>query len=424
MIRELYGNTSSTGFTIDFFRLAGEAARQAFLAAPFFSTFEPVSAITSRNCEVLLLVRLCSITTPKALKNALADSRVKVRYYTDETFHAKFYIVGDVALVGSANLTDAGLNRNRELSVTLRRGDSDGFEALPEIFANLWESADVLTEKILADFQEAYNSPSKPKSSADLDSFLAESVPPCAPPTVIVGSEKTTKERIFLQSFRRRYDEVLVPAITEVDSIFRQIGDRNPTFADTSFEVEISRFLGWLRIKHAAGDKWSAVSLLSEKERYRRISEYLKLWVSADDFGAGDMYSYDQEIANISRIRSTFASTGRIESASGEEIVDALTGCHAFLEQLRFTAGGLDNLKKEFLRMNSVDRIRQTLSYLIFGTGDPVQRAYDCIFDPTYKLHKFAEACVMELLGWTDETRAPINGRTIKALRFLGFDAK
>lgn len=38
------------------------------------------------------------------------------------------------------------------------------------------------------------------------------------------------------------------------------------------------------------------------------------------------------------------------------------------------------------------------------------------------KLAGFGEACVMELLGWMDAERPPINGRTIKALRFLGFD--
>jgi hypothetical protein len=61
---------------------------------------------------------------------------------------------------------------------------------------------------------------------------------------------------------------------------------------------------------------------------------------------------------------------------------------------------------------------------LLHGPGTSLERAYDCIYDEKRRLGGFGEACAMELLGWLDQDRPPINGRTIKALRFLGFDVK
>ena len=119
-VRDSYGNTASTGYTINWFNDCAHNARNAFLASPFFSTYKPIETLTKRGCEVSLLVRLCSITAPVVLRSALADPRVRVRYYTDRHFHAKLYIIDDTALVGSANLTEAGLMTNREVSVVLR----------------------------------------------------------------------------------------------------------------------------------------------------------------------------------------------------------------------------------------------------------------------------------------------------------------
>lgn len=44
-----------------------------------------------------------------------------------------------------------------------------------------------------------------------------------------------------------------------------------------------------------------------------------------------------------------------------------------------------------------------------------------CIFDEDYKLDEFGRAAVQELYGWVNTENVPIcNGRTVKALRYLG----
>ncbi|SDC54008.1 PLD-like domain-containing protein [Sphingomonas sp. YR710] len=176
-VRDTYGNSAASGYTIDFFTLNAPGASQAFLASPFFSTFEPIGALTVRGCKVRLLVRLCSITLPTVLRQAFNDPHVAVRYYTSRSFHAKLYIIDDVALVGSANLTDAGLKTNREVSVVLRKGRDTGFDALPAMFNLFWDYADVLDEEICARYEQAFKMIGKAKEEQEFQDFLEKLVP-------------------------------------------------------------------------------------------------------------------------------------------------------------------------------------------------------------------------------------------------------
>ena len=152
-LSELYANTGATGFTINFFMNAGPHPRSGLLAAPFFTTNDPIRALTDKGCDVRLIVRFSPITSPEALRKALENPRVKTRYFTDAKFHTKLYIIDDVALVGSANLTDSGLKANRELSILLKQDRDESFYALPGLFDELWNDADVLNEEVLREYE-------------------------------------------------------------------------------------------------------------------------------------------------------------------------------------------------------------------------------------------------------------------------------
>lgn len=421
VLRDTYGNTKDTGFTIDFFSLSGPGAGTGLLASPFYSTYEPVRLLTERGCKVRLLVRLCEITTPEALRRALQDPDVTVRYYTSQNFHAKLYIIDDRALIGSANLTTAGLQANREVSVVLERGRDPGFDDLPGLFDLLWDHADTLTDSILERFARVYGHFKCPDENA-FERALASEIDTCEPPSVRVTSGKTTRRRSFLQSFRRKYDEVIHPAFSEVREVFVASGTRRPEFEHGDMNVEISRFLGWLRIVHAPGESWREVALLSPTDRKARIEAYRQDWATTSDITNGDMIVAHEEIANVERIRTALGSEAALNSLTYDELFDTLLGCHAFLELMRFTNGGLPGLRKDFQARNRLAAIQKTLAHLSLGGGDPLERAYDCLYDPQYRLGRFAEACVMELLGWVAPGYPPINGRTIKALRFLGYD--
>ena len=420
-LRDSYGNTKATGFTINWFEHCTSKACDAYLASPFFTTMKAIELLTKRGCNVNLLVRLCSITPPHVLQHAIGNPLVTVRYYTDREFHAKLYIVGDIALVGSANLTEAGLMSNREVSVVLQKSRDNAFDDLIALYDLFWSSAETLTPDILEQYKLAFRKIGNPTEEADFQKHLEELVPASNVPTVKAGSENVSKERAFLQKYHRKYDEQLFPAFREVIEIFDDIGHRRPEFEGDDPLIEISRFLGWSRLVLAPGDSWKATPLAEIPERRQRVKLALKGWATSTDTKAGDMYDAEKETGKITRLRNAMASQESIEQLTYDELFEALIGVHAFNDRLRHVSGGLEGLKTQFLE-NGLGQIKQTLIFLLHGQGIALERAYDCLHNEKWRLAGFAEACVMELLGWMDPSRLPVNGRTIKALRFFGFD--
>ncbi|MBW4986038.1 hypothetical protein KZZ07_26245, partial [Mameliella sp. CS4] len=280
-LSELYANTGATGFTINFFLNAGPQPRSGLLAAPFFTTNDPIKALTDKGCDVRLIVRFSPITTPEALRQAFENPRVKTRYFTDAKFHTKLYIIDDIALVGSANLTDSGLKANRELSVLLKQDRDEAFYALPGLFDDLWNDADVLNEEVLREYEKAFKSREKPQDEAAFEKFIHNFVKPAVPKSIVVGSEKKSKERAFIQGFRRKYDEILVPAHNEILEVAQRHGFGRPEYAGQDPQIEMGRFLGWLRLTQGSGDGWRETSLLSDpNDRAARIAEYVGVWQS------------------------------------------------------------------------------------------------------------------------------------------------
>lgn len=430
-LSELYANTGATGFTINFFLNAGPQPRSGLLAAPFFTTNDPIIALTDKGCDVRLIVRFSPITTPQALRQAFENPRVRVRYFTDSKFHTKLYIIDDTALIGSANLTHDGLQANRELSVLVKQERDDTFYALPGLFDELWNDADVLNDETLREYEKAFKSKDKPQDESAFEKFIHKFVRPAAPKSIVVGSEKKSKERSFIQGFRRKYDEMLVPAHNEILEVAQQHGFGRPEYAGQDPQIEMGRFLGWLRLTQGSGDGWRQTTLLSDpKDRAARIAEYVQIWQSTDDTVKGDSYRASAEIENIANIRTFLCDPNELAQLSFDDLFKYLTGCHAFLERLRFVSkdigedlSGLERLRIDFQRKNMLEDVVRTVRYLLSGSGDAIERAYDCIYG-NYKLNGFGEACIMELLGWGDAKRPPFNNRSIRGIRLLGFDVE
>ncbi|MCW0196809.1 phospholipase D family protein [Sphingopyxis sp.] len=421
-LRDAYGNSKSSGYTIDFFELTAPGAKSAMLASPFFSTYDPIERLTKRGCEVKLIVRLCSVTPPTVVAKAMADPLVTLRFFTSRAFHAKLYIVDDQAMVGSANLTSAGLMSNREVSIVVRKDRDAAFDELPGLFDLFWSHAGAMTPDILAAYQTAFRQIGNPKEEAEFEQYLTKLVGKVDPPSAMAGSDVMSKRRSFLEQLRRKYDEQVIPAFREVRDIMLESGLRRAEFADGDIEIELNRFLGWTRLIHAPGETWKQSTLVAQPERRERTLTYLRDWAQVGDTRAGDMYYAEEEFGNIARLREGFASVSTIEAMDYDQMFDTLCGCHAFYDMLRFVSGGLPGLKTDFAKRNTLPEIKATLAYLLHGDGLMLERAYDCIFDEKWKLGRFGENCVMELVGWMTPDRPPVNGRTLKALRFIGHD--
>lgn len=95
--------------------------------------------------------------TPKEALEALAELPADVRVFQRNaiTYHPKiYYFDGSEAtrlVVGSSNLTDAGLNRNVESAIVVEteNNDTDVVSDAIEFTAHIWESADPLSQELI-----------------------------------------------------------------------------------------------------------------------------------------------------------------------------------------------------------------------------------------------------------------------------------
>jgi PLD-like domain len=345
---------------------------------------------------------------------------IAIRYFTHR-FHAKLYIFDDAALIGSANLTDAGMMANRE-GVVCFDGDEDQ-ETLEEaraLFAELWNDASVLTPDKLEAFSRIIRTTKAgPNPDVEIEATLGRSTPK----NINVASRKPSRERLFLESLRQRVYEEYRPAFVEVEALLSSNKLHRPELMSLGAAHATNRFLNWVRLTQAPGEEaWKATPLRSVTERRDEILRLGHEWNEATDNRVVPQYA--ELLANVVR---AFGSERSIEAASKDDLSKGLLGLHAFIEQLRFVKGGLPNLAPTFWRENEDDvkGCKETISYLLHGSGNFIQRLHDVLYDRQWKIAYFGLFCALELYGSIKPQEfPPMNGRMAKALRFIGFNVK
>jgi hypothetical protein len=417
----IFSNGPNKDYIINpFFHLSAGSSR-LHLAAPYFTQAEPIIEAAKKGKSVQLLVGLNEATSPQALRKIHEVTGIAIRYLTSR-FHAKIYIFDNAALLGSANLTDGGLRANREAVITLdREEDADALDEVRALFIELWEAGQVLTREKLDTFEKTYNELRRksPNAEKEIEAALGQ----VQPHNINVASHEKSSERVFLETLRQEVYEQYRPAFSEVTAILEEHGFRRPDLADVGIENETNRFLNYVRLTHVIGDEaWQTAPLRSAEERRKEIMHYALEWVQAANNKVPEDYA-----AWLRTVKRAFGTREAMMAANKQQIMKGLMSLHAFIEQLRFVKGGQRNLPTEFWKANNddLDRVKSTLTYLLHGSGDFIQRFHDVLYDQSIKLKRFGYFCALELYGTIKPDECPpMNGRMAKALRFLGFDVK
>ena len=227
----------------------------------------------------------------------------------------------------------------------------------------------------------------------------------------------------FFSELRREVYEQYLPAFREVAAILNDGGFRRDDLSDLGEAHETNRFLNYVRETYAIGDlSWRNAPLRDADERRLEIVRLGREWVSAVDNKVPEDYR-----EWLTKVAGVFGTPDALEGATKDEIMDGLMSLHAFTEQRRFVKGGTKNLPSEFWTRNNDDvaRVRSTLSHLLYGPDEFIQRLYDILSDSDMKLSLFGQFCALELYGTVKpEECPPLNGRMAKALRYLGFFVK
>jgi hypothetical protein len=321
-------------------------------------------------------------------------------------------------LLGSSNLTDGGLQSNREATICVDQ--TDDLMELRSLFNELWKSALVLTAEKLQRFTVKHGLLTR--GTSDLDALIEDAVGKSEPTNSNVESSKKTKEDIFLEELRREVDRYR-KAFGEVTQLLQENQFRRPELENVGPANETNRFLNWVRVTYASGEgARENVPLRSPVECKTEIVRLGREWTQTDHNKIPKDY-----IGALHQVRRVFGSREAIEDASKDQLMDGLLSIHAFHSQHRYIKGGTDNLPEAFWSANNKDiaKVKRTLTYLVHGGEEFIQRLHDVLYDQARKLVYFGEFCALEVYGTVKpEDCPPMNGRIAKALRFLGFDVR
>ncbi len=421
-MRRIYSNDPAvdSGYVINpFIKLSADSSC-LHLAAPYFTYADPLLDAVSGGKSLRLLVGLNAATSPKALRALHGRFGVEIRYFTGR-FHAKLYLFDDSAMLGSSNLTEGGLQSNREAVIVLdQREDAATVDELRAVFKELWEAGHTLTDAKLKAFTETHGAQYPP--SRDPDREIEEAVGKAEPANVRVESRRQSREHIFLETLRRRVQQYK-PAFDEVADTLREHAYRRAELANLGVANETNRFLNYVRMVHAVGDEsWQSVPARDRDGRRAAIQQLGREWASAGDSKVPENYA-----SQLGYVKRVFGTPESLEAATKEAMTEGLMSLHAFKEQYRFVKGGAENLPAEFWRQNGDDheKVRASLSHFLHGDGEFVARLHDILYDASLKLPLFGQFCALELYGTVrSEEYPPINGRMAKSLRYLGYEVE
>ncbi|MBL7637879.1 phospholipase D family protein [Atlantibacter hermannii] len=418
-MENLYTNrTQCLDFVKHAFSSLTNEQTDVFIASAFFTEFNVIEEILAKNCHIRIIVRLGFPTSPTALEKLLTHKNIEARYFTNTSFHPKLYIFGDdTLLVGSANLTTAALLSNQEIMISLH-SDDPRFDELRFLFSQYWDDANVLNKETIKNYKNIYNKHAKLVGGIqNFDNEVVEKLGDINFTNINRGAKQKTQKSIFQESYHKSY-QTSVYAYSCIEEIYNTF-NRKVSEELIPLRLEIDSFFSFVRDVYAYQDKWLTQPVGWSDVQRANLASLIKEWISTPWEHFEDTIVH----SNYPLILNTFNSPESIQKSDVNEIIEALCVLHSFHDRLRFYKGGLDTLKKEFSQSNDLEKIKNTLIYLLYGKGEIITRMSNCIFDEEYKLNAFGQANVQELIGWINKENLPvINGRTTKVLRYFGFD--
>jgi HKD family nuclease len=407
---KLYTNSNDTRLGI---RLAEICKNTKIdISVAFFHHSEFILKCIENNCILRMIVRLENGTDPYELLKIVNHQKIDIRYYNGNRFHPKLYIVHNVsAILGSSNLTKSGLWENLELNIEVE-STHPLYDDLKSEYYNEWKDADVLTLGKAKEFKDLYE---KNKERFNISSrFFASKMGEVQPQNINI-IDKRSKEKEFIEKFQKDY-QFYISSFNRLAKMYIKILPKRKFDEELPIRIEIDRFLSWIKDTQYIGEEYKERPELIDEDIFNIILPLKKEFIEFTDGGY-----YDNTINRFNQINSTLSSEENIKKLDIETLYDVLLIVNAFHDRFRFFDGSFEAMKKEFLE-NDHDKIKDILSYIIYGKENYIKRIFNVIYDPAYKLKNFGESCVKELFGYVNKENIPTcNGRMLRSMQWLGF---
>ena len=273
--------------------------------------------------------------------------------------------------------------------------------------------------EIIKTYKRIYNSFNKLSSDIlKLESEVIETIGYVVSPNIYRGITEQNLVKIYIVAYRKTYQKS-VDAFNVIRNIYEKVARRKTSNPGFPLRLEIDAFIGFVRDRHATGDKWNTSPVAFGKSQELKLLELIEEWLQTPS------PYFEKTVVDIkyAKFLSVFESKSSFLRADDKDIFEALCIMHSFSWGLEHLDRGLKALFNKSRCQNDINRFKKNLKYLIYGKDDVIERMANLLFNPKYKPNIFSKSNVQELIGWQNKEELPVvNSRTTKILRYFGFD--
>ncbi|OSI19152.1 phospholipase D-like domain-containing protein [Neisseria dumasiana] len=400
-----------------------EKGETLYFATAFFTELKCLEEVLENCGQLKLIVRLGFPTSAEQLKslmNGKYKNKVAIRYYASSNFHPKLYIFGNRRLVvGSANFTNNALKSNQEVCIELMNNNetdsADIFNELKSTFESYWNEAKVLTkdsleeyQKLTVQYQKIHEEIYRIDSKIPIHEFKNH----------INLKDKKKKDDLCFDELSKRY-QIGKGLVGKIIDIYKESG-RILDDEKLPLRLEVDAFISFVHDKYAKEISNCQLGLDNNQELIRsHISAFKQHYAEGTKYKDFLLNRCEKDLPRLEKFLS---DKEIIQNAPIESIVQSIWVLNTIWTTIGRYAGGEQPFIKQFIDENGEQKIRDTLIYILYGKDSIEERIYQAVRGK-YKLYKFDQSSVEELIGWINNENLPIiNERVIRVLRYYGAD--
>jgi hypothetical protein len=387
------------------------------IASAFFTRYQYLEELVKNGCHVRLVVRLGYPTNAFALRKAFLLPNVSVRYFTSTKFHPKLYIFNrDIAFIGSSNLTESGLFENNELNMSVDSTHPD-FTRILDIFDEYWDNASPLDRTTLDNYEEATKG--MENANKEYEEKMKKTIPAVEMPNYSSQNKPTKRQSMRVDAIKREY-QLFLEAFKHLENEYRSLNVRLTPESVLPLRLEIHRFMNYIKDVPMRDQKSKAENAPVRKgeELSRFVREQISKFHRDNSEGHHDL---TVQIDKFTKLKASFSSKDSIKNLDASAMLENLLLVNAFKESVS-SSGKINNAHDFFYKHNDVERVKRSLTYLLFGKGEFTTRVANCIHLDEYKIHEFGNSSMKEFYGWLNPDGVPLyNNRVSTSMQWLGY---
>lgn len=384
--------------------ILGDKADEIKIATAFFSDTEFISNWLSCSKKVNLVISLRPPTNYYSLKSIYARKGIEIQFL-GSNFHSKFYIFLNnkkpfACVIGSSNFTNGGLFKNIETNILL--SEEKHLAEFNRQYSNIWGQSFSLQPTDLNRYKKVFDNFQKRKRGIEDEQSKFEKK--------ILAKRGAKKKKPKIRKEGRQYFEFW-KIIDEIKELVQ--GVSKVEYPNIPIYISIDHFWHWIKIVWSKQDRPKPNALNKNVIIPKLFKEYCD-WDKATG-------SHTQQMAHNSKsIFGKYLSEEHIDNLTKEEARLVYSNLHS--GAMRTRRFGAD---EDFINQNPIEKIRESLKYLLYSNDELDLRIHNLCVNPDYKLHQFGSSGVQEVIGWVSPSTYPMrNDKADFAIEALGYEFK